>query len=90
MELLRTSSGIRKMKIGLSALLAVVIAGIGFAQASAHAATLPAKPHVDNAVTHVTFWVDHKKVDHRKRGHAHRGHDKHRVAHAQKHLKKKH
>lgn len=73
------------MKIGLSALLAVVIAGIGFAQASAHAATLPAKLHVDNVVTPVTFWVDHKKSKH-----AHRGHERHRVAHAHKHLKKKH
>jgi hypothetical protein len=73
------------MKIGLSALLAVAIAGVGFAQTSAHAATLPAKLHVDNAVTHVTFWVDHKKSKH-----VYPVRDKHRVAHAPKHVKKKH
>lgn len=76
------SLGTTKMKIGLSAALA--IAGITFAQTSAHAAALPAKPHTESAVTHVTLGKDTKKEKH---AHVVR---KHRVAHTEKHLKKKH
>jgi len=70
------------MKIGLSALFAV--AAVGLAQPSAEAATLPAKPYIDSAVTQATFWKDHEKARH---AHVVR---KHRVAHASKHVKKKH
>jgi hypothetical protein len=46
--------------------------------------TLPARPDVASAVSQTTFSKDHKNAKH---AHALR---KHRVAHAEKHLKKKH
>jgi hypothetical protein len=72
------------MKIGLFASPALAIAAVGFTQASAHAVPLPAKPDVASAVSQTTFSKDHKNAKH---AHALR---KHRVAHAEKHLKKKH
>jgi len=72
------------MKIGLFASPALAIAAVGFTQASAHAVPLPAKPHVASTVSQTTFSKDHKNAKH---AHALR---KHRVAHAEKHLKKKH
>jgi hypothetical protein len=71
------------MKIGLSAVLATAIASATFTQAFAHAA-LPTKPHIESAVTHVTFGKDSKKEKH---AHVVR---KHHVAHVEKQSKKKH
>jgi hypothetical protein len=73
-----------KMKIGLFASLAIAVAAVGFTQTPAHAMTPPAKPHLASAVSQTTFWKDSKKSKH---AHTLR---KHRVAHAEKHLKKKH
>jgi hypothetical protein len=70
------------MKIGLFASLAIV-AAVGFAQTPAVAMTL-AKPHVVSAVSHATFWKEGKPRKHARTLH------KHRIAHAEKHLKKKH
>jgi hypothetical protein len=75
------------MKTVFASLAAAIAAG-GFTQASAHAMTLPVERHVASAVSQTTFSKAHSKV-HRNAKHA-RALRKHRAAHAEKQLKKKH
>jgi hypothetical protein len=66
------------MKFGLSAALGTFILGVGLAQTSAHAVTLPSKLKAESAVTEVTFWREHEEKEHAKK---HRAHKRHAHAH---------